>query len=164
VRSNKGSAGCVAVMPVDQLGGFSQHWPAFEQLLNGTYEPKTGEDGWNPDPDAVLVSKAGITTVLGPLVQQAVRQVMKRRWGNRRSPSTAYGFDRVESGTSIRVLPRRRILRKVRRVIDLDWEKIIRIESITTLMGQQIAKRVASTLLLPLIRATHECRGWENRL
>src|SRR6266576_781472 len=42
VRGNKGSAG-VDRMTVDQLGDYlKQHWPAIrEQLLNGTYEPKS---------------------------------------------------------------------------------------------------------------------------
>src|ERR1700682_4214789 len=80
VRSNKGSAG-VDRMTVDQLGDYlKQHWPALrEQLLNGTYEPKPVRRGENPEPGGG-VQKLAIPTVLDRFVQQAVMQVLQRRW------------------------------------------------------------------------------------
>ena len=81
VRSNKGSAG-VGGMTVDQLGDYlKQHGPAIrEQLLNGTYEPKTVRRGEIPKPDGGGVRNLGIPTVLDRFVQQAVMQVLQRRW------------------------------------------------------------------------------------
>src|SRR5436309_8598872 len=81
VRSNKGSAG-VDGMTVDQLGDYlKQHWPAIrEQLLNGTYEPKPVRRVEIPKPDGGGVRKLGIPTVLDRFVQQAVMQVLQKRW------------------------------------------------------------------------------------
>ena len=81
VRGNKGSAG-VDRMTVDQLGDYlKQHWPAIrEQLLNGTYEPKPVRRVEIPKPDGGGVRKLGIPTALDRFIQQAVMQVLQRRW------------------------------------------------------------------------------------
>jgi RNA-directed DNA polymerase len=49
VKANKGSPG-VDGMTIDGITDYlKQHWPAIrEQLLSGTYEPKTGQAGRNP--------------------------------------------------------------------------------------------------------------------
>src|SRR5277367_6601915 len=100
VRGNKGSAG-VDRMTVDQLGDYlKQHWPAIrEQLLNGTYEPKPVRRVEIPKPDGGGVRKLGIPTVLDRFIQQAVMQVLQRRW-NPTFSLYSYGFR-----------PRRSILR-----------------------------------------------------
>src|SRR5450756_2071681 len=92
VRSNKGSAG-VDRMTVDQLGDYlKQHWPAIrEQLLNGTYEPKPVRRVEIQKPDGGGVRKLGIPTVLDRFVQQAVMQVLQRRW-NPTFSQYSYGF------------------------------------------------------------------------
>jgi hypothetical protein len=81
VRSNKGSAG-VDGMTVDKLGDYlKRHWPVIlEQLLNGIYEPKPVRRVEIPKPDGGGVRKLGIPTVLDRFVQQAVMQVLQRRW------------------------------------------------------------------------------------
>ena len=80
VRSNKGSAG-VDQMTVDQLGDYlKQHWLSIrEQLLNGTYEPKPVRRVEIPKPDGG-VRKLGIPSVLDRFIQQAVLQVLQKRW------------------------------------------------------------------------------------
>src|SRR5205085_11199457 len=91
VKGNKGSAG-VDRMTVDQLGDYlKQHWPAIrEQLLNGTYEPKPVRRVEIPKPDGGM-RKLGIPTVLDRFVQQAVMQVLQRRWNSTFSRHS-YGF------------------------------------------------------------------------
>src|SRR4029450_8044564 len=80
-KSNKGSAG-IDSMTVGQLENYlKQHWPAIrEQLLIGTYEPKPVRRVDIPKPDGGGVRKLGIPTVLDRFVQQAVMQVLQRRW------------------------------------------------------------------------------------
>ena len=49
VKANKGSPGVDGMTVVGLKDYLKQHWPAiWEQLLNGTYEPKAGEAGGNP--------------------------------------------------------------------------------------------------------------------
>src|SRR5262245_36917533 len=88
---SKGSAD-VDRMTVDQLGDYlKQHWPAIrKQLLNGTYEPKPVRRVEIPKPDGG-VRKLGIPTVLDRFIQQAVMQVLQRRWDPTFSPHS-YGF------------------------------------------------------------------------
>jgi RNA-directed DNA polymerase len=92
VRANKGSAG-VDQMTVDQLGDYlKQHWPAIrEQLLSGTYKPKPVRRVEIPKPDGGGVRKLGIPTVLDRFIQQAVMQVLQRRW-NPTFSLYSYGF------------------------------------------------------------------------
>src|SRR6202035_4507601 len=91
VKGNKGSAG-VDRMTVDQLGDYlKQHWPVIrEQLLNGTYEPKPVRRVEIPKPDGG-VRQLGIPTVLDRFIQQAVMQVLQRRWDSTFS-NDSYGF------------------------------------------------------------------------
>src|SRR5260370_10311870 len=81
VKANKGSAG-VDGMTVGAITDYlKQHWPAIrEQLLNGTYEPRPVRRVEIPKPDGG-VRKLGIPSVLDRLIQQAVMQVLQRRWG-----------------------------------------------------------------------------------
>ena len=80
VKANKGSAG-VDGMTVGGITDYlKQHWPVIrEQLLSGTYEPKPVRRVEIPKPDGG-VRKLGIPTVLDRFIQQAVMQVLQRRW------------------------------------------------------------------------------------
>ena len=91
VKANKGSAG-VDGMTVHQLAEYlKQHWPVIRgQLLNGTYEPKPVRRVEIPKPDGG-VRKLGIPAVLDRFIQQAVMQVLQRRWDSTFS-DYSYGF------------------------------------------------------------------------
>src|SRR6266853_2075716 len=80
VRANQGSPG-IDGMTVDELPEYlEQHWPAMrEQLLSETYEPKPVKRVEIPKPDGG-VRKLGIPTVLDRVVEQAVQQVLHKRW------------------------------------------------------------------------------------
>ena len=91
VKANKGSPG-IDGMKVGELSGYlKQHWPRIrEQLLSGTYKPQPVRRVEIPKPDGG-VRKLGIPTVLDRLIQQAVMQVLQRRWDPTFSEHS-YGF------------------------------------------------------------------------
>ncbi len=123
VRGNKGSAG-VDRMTVDQLGDYlKQHWPAIrEQVLNGTYEPKPVRRVEIPKPDGGGVRKLGIPTVLDRFIQQAVMQVLQRRW-NPTFSQYSYGFRPRRSAHHAVAQAQQYIAQGYGWVIDLDLEK-----------------------------------------
>jgi RNA-directed DNA polymerase len=162
VRGNKGSAG-VDWMTVDQLGDYlKQHWPALrEQLLNGTYEPKPVRRVEIPKPDGG-VRKLGIPTVLDRFIQQAVMQVLQRRW-NPTFSQYSYGFRPRRSAHQAVAQAQQYIAQGYGWVIDLDLEKFFDRVNHDKLMGQ-IAKRVEDKRLLKLIRAFLNAGVMENGL
>ena len=80
VKANRGSPG-VDGMTVHVLSDYlKEHWPAIrEQLLKGAYKPQPVRRVEIPKPDGG-VRKLGIPTVLDRFIQQAVMQVVQRRW------------------------------------------------------------------------------------
>ena len=91
VKANKGAPGADG-MTFGQLDDhLKQHWPAIrEQLLSGTYSPQPVKRVEIPKPDGG-VRKLGIPTVLDRFIQQAVMQVLQRRWDPEFSDHS-YGF------------------------------------------------------------------------
>ena len=79
-------------MTVQQLPEhLKQYWPEIrEQLLSGTYKPQPVKRVEIPKPDGG-VRKLGIPTVLDRFIQQAVMQVLQRRW-DRTFSGHSYGF------------------------------------------------------------------------
>ena len=76
-----------------------QHWPGIrEQLLNGTYEPKPVGRVEIPKPDGGA-RKLGIPTVQDRFIQQAVMQVLQKRWDSTFSDHS-YGFRTGRSSSS----------------------------------------------------------------
>src|SRR3981189_2678365 len=148
VRGNKGSAG-VDRMTVDQLGDYlKQHWPAIrEQLLNGTYEPKPVRRVEIPKPDGG-VRKLGIPTVLDRFIQQAMMQVLQRRWNSTFSQHS-YGFRPRRSAHHAVAQAQQYIAQGYSWVIDLDLEKFFDRVNHDKLMGQ-IAKRIEDKRVLKL--------------
>src|SRR6266511_5559133 len=162
VRGNKGGAG-VDRMTVDQLGDYlKQHWPDIrEQLLNGTYEPKPVRRVEIPKPDGG-VRKLGIPTVLDRFIQQAVMQVLQRRW-NPTFSQHSYGFRPRRSAHHAVAQAQQYITQGYSWVIDLDLEKFFDRVNHDKLMGQ-IAKRIEDKRLLKVIRAFLNAGVMENGL
>src|SRR5271165_5563326 len=152
VRGNKGSAGIDRVT-VDQLGDYlKQHWPAIrEQLLNGTYEPKPVRRVEIPKPDGGGVRKLGIPSVLDRFIQQAVLQVLQRRW-DRTFSDHSYGFRPGRSAHQAVAKAQSYIQSGHRWVVDLDLEKFFDRVSHDILMSR-VAKRVSDRRVLKLIRS-----------
>ena len=151
VRANKGSAG-VDGMTVHELPEhLKQHWPAIrEQLLNGAYKPQPVKRVEIPKPDGGI-RKLGIPTVLDRFIQQAVMQVLQRRW-DRTFSEHSYGFRPRRSAQQAVEQAQQYIASGYRWVVDLDLEKFFDRVNHDRLMAK-IAERVSDKRVLKLIRA-----------
>jgi RNA-directed DNA polymerase len=162
VKANKGSAG-VDGMTVGAITDYlKQHWPAIrDHLLNGTYEPKPVRRVEIPKPDGG-VRKLGIPSVLDRFIQQAVLQVLQRRW-DRTFSQHSYGFRPGRSAHQAVAQAQHYIAEGYGWVIDLDLEKFFDRVNHDKLMGR-IAQRVDDPRLLKLIRAFLNAGVMENGL
>ena len=162
VKSNQGSPG-IDGMTVTELPDYlRQYWPMIrEQLLNGTYEPKPVRRVEIPKPDGGM-RMLGIQTVLDRFVQQAVMQVLQRRW-DRTFSDHSYGFRPGRSAHQAVARAQQYIAEGYSWVVDLDLEKFFDRVNHDKLMGQ-VAKRVEDKRLLKLIRAFLNAGVMENGL
>src|SRR6202521_2066166 len=162
VKANKGSAG-VDGMTVGGITDYlKQHWPAIrEQLLNGTYEPKPVRRGEIPKPDGGI-RKLGIPTVLDRLIQQAVMQVLQRRWDPTFSDHS-YRFRPGWSAHQAVAQAQQYIVEGHGWCVDLDLQKFFDEVNHDKLMGQ-VAERVEDKRLSKLIRAFLNAGVMENGL
>jgi len=162
VKANKGSAG-VHGMTIGAITDYlKQHWPAIrEHLLNGTYEPKPVRRVEIAKPDGG-VRKLGIPSVLDRFIQQAVLQVLQRRW-DRTFSQHSYGFRPGRSAHQAVAQAQHYIAEGYGWVVDLDLEKFFDRVNHDTLMGR-IAQRVEDKRLLKLIRAFLNAGVMENGL
>jgi len=108
------------------------------------------------------VRKLGIPTVLDRFIQQAVMQVLQRRW-NPTFSHYSYGFRPHRSAHQAVAQAQQYIADGYGWVIDLDLEKFFDRVNHDKLMGQ-IAKRVVDKRLLKLIRAFLNAGVMENGL
>ena len=152
VKANKGSPG-VDGMTIHELPGYlKQHWPAIrEQLLRGTYEPQPVKRVEIPKPDGGGGRKLGIPCVLDRFIQQAVMQVLQRRWDQTFSEHS-YGFRPGRSAHQAVEAAQKYIAAGYRWCVDLDLEKFFDRVSHDKLMAK-IAERVSDKRMLKLIRA-----------
>jgi RNA-directed DNA polymerase len=151
LKADKGSAG-VDGMTVQQLPEhLKQHWPViWKQLRGGTYKPQPVKRVEIPKPDGGI-RKPGIPTVLDRFIQQAVMQVLQRRW-DRTFSEHSYGFRPGRSAHQAVAQAQKYIAEGYRWVVDLDLEKFFDRVNHDKLMAK-IAERVGDKRLLKLIRA-----------
>src|ERR1039457_4296746 len=161
-KANKGSPGVDGMTVIGIKDYLKQHWPAIrEQLLNGTYEPKPVRRVEIAKPDGG-VRKLGIRTVLDRFIQQAVMQVLQRRW-DRTFSDHSYGFRPGRSAQQAVAKAQQYIAEGHGWCVDLDLEKFFDRVNHDKLMGQ-VAKRVKDKRLLKLIRAFLNAGVMENGL
>src|SRR4249919_3993171 len=141
VKANKGSPGVDGMTVIGIKDYLKQHWPAIrEQLLNGTYEPKPVRRVEIPKPDGG-VRKLGIPTVLDRFIQQAVMQVLQRRW-DRTFSEHSYGFRPGRSAHQAVEQAQQYIAEGYRWVVDLDLEKFLDTASYCPLIHESCSNRV----------------------
>jgi len=163
VKTNKGSPG-VDGMTVDELPAYlKQHELEIgEQLRNGTYQPQPVKRVEIPKPDGNGVRKLGIPCVLDRFVQQAVLQVLQKRWDPTFSEHS-HGFRPGRSARQAVHEAQQYIAEGHRWVVDLDLEKFFDRVNHDRLMAR-VAERVADKRMLKLIRAFLEAGVMEDGL
>ena len=162
VKANKGSPG-IDGMTVEQLPGhLKEHWPAIrEQLLRGTYRPQPVKRVEIPKPDGGM-RQLGIPTVLDRMIQQAIMQVLQRRWDAEFSEHS-HGFRPGRSAHQAVAKAQKYIAEGKRWVVDLDLEKFFDRVNHDKLMAA-VARRVGDKRMLKLIRAFLTAGVMENGL
>jgi RNA-directed DNA polymerase len=152
VKANKGCPG-VDGMTVDELPVYlKQHELEIgEQLRNGTYQPQPVLRVEIEKPDGSGVRKLGIPTVVDRFVQQAVLQVLQKRWDPTFSEHS-YGFRPGRSARQAVHQAQQYIAEGHHWVVDLDLEKFFDRVNHDRLMAA-VAERVADKRMLKLIRA-----------
>ena len=162
VKSNGGSPG-IDRMTVEKLPSYlAKHWPAIrERLLQGSYEPQPVKRVEIPKPDGG-VRKLGIPTVLDRFIQQAVSQILGKRW-DRTFSEHSFGFRPGRSAHQAVLAAQQHIAAGYRFVVDLDLEKFFDRVNHDILMSR-IARRIADKRVLGLIRGFLTAGVLENGL
>ena len=151
VIGNKGSPG-VDGMKVEALTDYlRKHWEEIrEQLLTGTYRPQPVRRVQIAKPDGG-VRDLGVPTALDRFIQQAVMQVLQRRWDKTFS-EYSYGFRPGRSAHQAVGKAQEYIAAGYGWVVDIDLEKFFDRINHDRLMSR-IAERVEDKRMLRLIRA-----------
>jgi RNA-directed DNA polymerase len=151
VRRNKGSPG-VDGMTIDAAKDYlREQWPNIRsQLLGGTYQPLPVKRVEIPKPDGGI-RKLGVPCVADRLIQQALLQVLQKRWDPTFSEHS-YGFRPGRSAHQAIAQAQRYIAEGYGIVVDLDLEKFFDRVNHDMLMAR-VAARVSDKRVLKLIRA-----------
>ena len=163
VKANKGRPG-IDGMTVEELPAYlKQHELEIgEQLRNGTYQPQPVKRVEIEKPDGGGMRKLGIPTVVDRFVQQAVLQVLQKRWDPTFSEHS-HGFRPGHSARQAVHEAQQYIAEGYGWVVDRDLENLFDRVNHSRLMAA-VAKRVADKRMLKLIRAFLEAGVMEDGL
>jgi RNA-directed DNA polymerase len=163
VKANKGSPG-VDGMTVDELPEYLKQrgLEIGEQLRNGTYQPQPVRRVEIPKPDGNGVRELGIPCVLDRFIQQAVLQVLQKRWDSTFSEHS-HGFRPGHSARQAVREAQQYIAEGHGWVVDLDLEKFFDRVNHDRLLAA-VAERVADKRMLKLIRAFLQAGVMEDGL
>src|SRR3984893_13943408 len=163
VKVSNGSPG-VDGMTVEELPEYLKpHGPEIgEQLRNGTYQPQPVRRVEISKPDGNGVRKLGIPCVLDRFVQQAVLQVLQKRWDPTFSEHS-HGFRPGHSARQAVHQAQQYIAEGHGWVVDLDLEKFFDRVNHDRLLAT-VAERVADKRMLKLIRAFLQAGVMEDGL
>ncbi len=151
VCQNQGAPG-IDGMTIQALPGYlGDHWSQIRtQLLEGSYRPRAAKRVEIPKPGGG-VRKLGIPTVLDRLVQQAILQVLQKRWDSTFSEHS-YGFRPGRDAHQAVARAQEIIAQGYGWVVDIDLEQFFDRVNHDRLMAR-VADRISDKRLLKLIRA-----------
>jgi len=161
-RGNKGAPGVDGMTIEDARSYLREHWPDIRsRLLSGTYQPQPVRRVEIPKPDGG-VRTLGIPCVVDRLIQQALLQVLQKRWDPTFSEAS-YGFRPGRSAHQAVAQAQAYVAEGYSIVVDLDLEKFFDRVNHDALMAR-VAARVADKRVLKLIRAFLNAGVMENGL
>jgi len=162
VKANAGAAG-IDGMTVKELPDFlRENWSRLkEQLLSGTYRPQPVRRVEIPKSGGGT-RKLGIPTTVDRFLQQAVLQVLQKRWDPTFSEHS-YGFRPGRSAHQAVAKAQEYIQQGYDWVVDLDLEKFFDRVNHDVLMSR-VAKRISDKRVLKLIRGFLNSGVMENGL
>lgn len=150
VRGNKGSPGADGLTIDETLVYLREHWPTIRaQLLTGTYKPQPVKRVEIPKPEGG-VRKLGVPCVVDRLIQQALLQVLQKRWDPTFS-KYSYGFRPGRSAHQAVAQAQKYVAEGYNWVVDLDLEKFFDRVNHDLLMAR-VASRESDKRVLKLIR------------
>jgi RNA-directed DNA polymerase len=162
VKANAGAAGVDGMSVKDLPDYLRENWPRLkEQLLAGTYRPQPVRRVEIPKSGGGT-RKLGIPTVVDRFVQQAVLQVLQKRWDPTFSEHS-YGFRPGRSAHQAVVKAQEYIQQGYDWVVDLDLEKFFDRVNHDVLMSR-VARRISDKRMLKLIRGFLSSGVMENGL
>src|SRR5262252_3258167 len=148
VRQNKGSPGVDGMTIGDARDYLREHWPGIRsQLLEGTDQPQPVKRVEIPKPDGG-VRKLGVPCVVDRLIQQALLQVLQKRWDPTFSRHS-YGFRPGRSAHQAVTQAQQYIAAGYNVVVDLDLEKFFDRVNHDSFMAR-VAARVSDKRVLKL--------------
>ena len=151
VRQNKGSPGVDGMTIGEARDYLREHWPCIRsQLVEGTYQPQPVKRVEIPKPEGG-VRKLGVPCVVDRLIQQALLQVLQKRWDPTFS-KYSYGFRPGHSAHQAVAQAQQYIAAGYSVVVDVDLEKFFDRVNHDSLMAR-VAARVTDKRVLKLIRA-----------
>ena len=162
VRRNGGSPG-IDGMTVDKLPDYLRtNWPETRNhLLQGTYKPQPVKRVAIPKPGGGI-RKLGIPTVLDRFIQQAILQVLQKRWDPTFSEHS-FGFRPGRSAHQAVRTAQEHIAQGYRIVVDIDLEKFFDRVNHDLLM-ERVSQRISDKRMLRLLRAFLNSGVMENGL
>lgn len=152
VRRNKGGAG-VDGMQVEELSGYLKHnwfWIR-EKLFDGSYLPKPVKRVEIPKPGNKGKRLLGIPCVLDRFIQQAILQVLQRKW-DRRFSDNSYGFRPGRSAHQAIAQAQHFVREGYSTLVDIDLEKFFDTVCHDRLMNR-LAEQVEDKRVLKLVRS-----------
>lgn len=151
-------------MSVEELPGYlKENWPSVKRaLLRGEYQPKPIRRVEIPKPGSTEKRKLGIPCVLDRFIQQAVLQVLQRKWDITFSEHS-YGFRPKRSAHQAIALCQAYVKEGYTYVVDIDLEKFFDRVCHDRLMSR-LAQRIEDKRALKLIRSYLEAGILEDGL